>query len=72
MFGLGKKSGQKEPEYVASPLNTPMLNYKVYVMGRLESDVEKLADRFGEPFKSPNGSWNAVSTWTNSPVRNVS
>ena len=39
MFGLGK---EREPEYVSSPINTPMLNYKVYVMGPLEAMLVRL------------------------------
>lgn len=35
MFGFGRKT-EREPEYVNSPLNTPMINYKTYSMGKVE------------------------------------
>ena len=33
---MGKEKKQKEPKYIPSPLNTPMINYKVYYMSKLE------------------------------------
>lgn len=39
---FGKKKSE-EPEYVDSPLNTPMLNYKVYVMSKPEAVLVRLA-----------------------------
>lgn len=34
---FGKKKQEREPKYINSPLNTPMLNYKVYVMSKPEA-----------------------------------
>lgn len=37
-----KEKKEQEPQYLMSPLNNPMLNYKVYVMGKAEKLLVRL------------------------------
>lgn len=39
---MAKKEKIHEPEYINSPLNNPMLNYRVYVMGKAEGFLVRL------------------------------